>query len=129
MLDARASLMAPRAILVADDDALLRESLCDLISDLGHDPQAAGNGAAAQAILDRTACALLLSDVDMPDMTGFALLAWTHAHRPLPTVLMSARADDLLDRAAHDAGALHLWRKPVALATVRQFVTSFFAAA
>src|SRR4051812_24380718 len=85
--------MVLRSILVADDDTLLRESLCDLISGLGVATRQVGNGGEAIEVLSHHRVDLVLSDVDMPDMTGFALLAWIQAHRPVPSVLMSARAD------------------------------------
>src|SRR3954468_6343720 len=93
--------MRHRTILIADDDRLVRESLHDALADLGCDIAEAGNGTDAIAVLRRMQCDLLLSDVDMPDMTGFQLLSWVcdsaHAgsgqlHRRPPVVLMSARA-------------------------------------
>src|SRR5882757_7590434 len=99
--------MHSRTVLVADDDRLLRESLCDALTDLGCIPSQAGNGSSAIDFLKQARYDLLLSDVDMPDMTGFALLSWTQQHPPMPSVvLMSARADSFLDRAAQQAGAL-----------------------
>lgn len=115
-----------RTVLVADDDALTRESLCDLLADLGCQPHQAADGGGAIHILDREACDLVLSDVDMPDMTGFALLGWIQGHRRVPAVLMSARADRHLGEAARNAGALDLWAKPVATGTVTTFITTFF---
>lgn len=119
--------MLSRTILVADDDALLRESLCDLLADLGCEPRQAADGGDAIRILDREACRLVLSDVDMPDMTGFALLGWIRDHGDTPAVLMSARADAHLTKEAQRSGALALWAKPVGTATVTRFITSFFA--
>lgn len=116
-----------RTVLVADDDSLTRESLCDLLADLGCQPKSAADGGKAIEILDRETCDLVLSDVDMPDMTGFALLGWIRAHGQQPAVLMSARADEKLDQAAQRAGALALWAKPVATRTISTFITTFFA--
>jgi CheY-like chemotaxis protein len=109
--------MRPGTILIADDDRLVRESLHDLLADLGWGIEEAGNGSDAIAVLKRMRCDLLLSDVDMPDMTGFELLSWvshqTHLTSRLPVVLMSARADQQLTRAAQQAGAITLLSKPV----------------
>ncbi len=119
--------MVPRTILVADDDTLLRESLCDLLGGLGVVTRQVGNGGGAIEILGRHAFDLVLSDVDMPDMTGFALLAWIQAHRPVPSVLMSARADRQLDAAAVQAGALALLPKPVTADRLTRLVRQVFA--
>jgi CheY-like chemotaxis protein len=119
--------MDARTILVADDDALLRESLCDLLADLGYAPRPAADGRGAIRILDHEACQLVLSDIDMPDMTGFALLGWIREHGGTPAVLMSARADQHLATEAQRCGALALWAKPVGSATVTTFISSFFS--
>ncbi len=118
--------MRPRTILIADDDRLVRESLHDLLADLGWGVEEAGNGSDAMALLTRLRCDLLLSDVDMPDMTGFQLLSWVAAQplnpRP-PVVLMSARADRQLSLAAQQAGAVTLLPKPVALPAITSLVS------
>ncbi|MBA3685711.1 MAG: response regulator [Planctomycetes bacterium] len=119
--------MVTRTILVADDDTLLRESLCDLLGGMGVDTRQAGNGGGAIEILSHHAFDLVLSDVDMPDMTGFALLAWIQAHRPVPSVLMSARADRQLDVAALQAGALALLPKPVSADRLTRLVRQVLA--
>jgi len=121
--------MRPRTILIADDDRLVRESLHDVLADFGWTIEEAGNGTDAIAVLSRMRCDLLLSDVDMPDMTGFQLLSWvtdpSHfsnlATRP-PVVLMSARADHQLGLAATRAGAVTLLSKPVELPAITSLV-------
>jgi len=118
--------MTPRTIVVADDEPLLRESLCDLITDLGLIARPATNGQGAIDLLALGRCDLLLSDVDMPDMSGFALLTWIHAHHPVPAVLMSARADGRLDAEAQRAGALALWPKPVEAGTITRLLHKLF---
>ena len=125
--------MRSRTILIADDDRLVRESLHDVLADFGWMIEEAGNGSDAIAVLTRMHCDLLLSDVDMPDMTGFQLLSWVTdsghysghfsnlAARP-PVVLMSARADHQLGLAATRAGAVTLLSKPVELPAITSLV-------
>jgi two-component system response regulator CpxR len=115
-----------RTILVADDDRLLRESLCEALALLGCEPRSAGNGGEAIEVLEHERCDLLLSDIDMPDMSGFQLLSWVRAHHPLPAVLMSARADEPLRRAARTAGAIDLLPKPVAIDSLDHLFHSLF---
>lgn len=119
--------MRSRTILIADDDRLVRESLHDLLADLGWGVEEAGNGSDAMAVLTRLHCDLLLSDVDMPDMTGFQLLSWVATQANLsprpPVVLMSARADRQLSLAAQQAGAVTLLPKPVALPAITSLVS------
>ncbi len=120
--------MRHRTILIADDDRLVRESLYDVLADLGCTIEVAGNGTDAIAVLRRMQCDLLLSDVDMPDMTGFQLLSWVseetgHLNRRTPVVLMSARADHQLGLAAQRAGAFTLLSKPVELPAITALVS------
>jgi CheY-like chemotaxis protein len=121
--------MDPRTIIIADDDQLMRESLCDALNDLGCVTRAAGNGSEAIELLSSQRCDLLISDIHMPDMTGFQLLSWVQRHvPPLRSVLMSARADDELGRAAHSAGAIALLSKPVRIDSITTLFHSIFDA-
>lgn len=64
-------------ILLVEDDALIRLSTADLLTDLGHRLLTAETGAAAEAILAERPVDLLLVDLGLPDMSGrdLALLA------------------------------------------------------
>lgn len=107
----------PHIVLIADDDRLVRESLGDAFDGLGWEVRTAACGGQAIQVLERGRLDLLVSDVDMPDMTGFQLLSWVRAHAPQPpVVLMSARADESLGRTALADGALALLPKPVEVA-------------
>lgn len=120
--------MSPlRHILIADDDRNLRESLCEVLTDIGWQATPAACGSEAIKQLELHAYDLLLSDVDMPDMTGFQLLAWARDHHHAePTVLMSARADQQLNQAALKAGALSLLPKPVHLGELSLLVQRLY---
>lgn len=121
--------MAPAShiVLIADDDRLVRESLGDAFDGLGWDVRTAACGGEAIRVLERARLDLLMSDVDMPDMTGFQLLSWTREHPPAPpVVLMSARADEALGRAALAEGAITLLPKPVEVARVRSVLSTLF---
>ncbi len=115
--------MSLRHILIADDDRHLRESLCEILTDIGWQATPASSGQDAIKRLELGAYDLLLSDVDMPDMTGFQLLAWARDHHHAePMVLMSARADQQLSRAALSAGAVSLLPKPVQVGDLNALV-------
>jgi CheY-like chemotaxis protein len=118
--------MQPRTVLVADDDRLMRESLCDCLAQLGHCSCTARDGGEAIQVLGRTRCDLLVSDIEMPDMTGFQLISWVMQHHPIPTVLMSARSDSALPAAAREAGAIQFLRKPVGITSLASLFLSLF---
>jgi len=119
--------MTTRHILIADDDRHLRDSLCEVMIATGWEPTPADCGTQAIAHLTRASFDLMLSDVDMPDMTGFELLAWARKHHHSePTVLMSARANRELSHAATRAGAITLLTKPVQITEITTLVTKLF---
>ncbi len=122
--------MAPRTILVADDDRHLRESLVEMLVGLGCQALPAANGNAAMTELSRTRFSLLLSDVDMPDVSGFQLIAWAQERGCADRcALMSARTDALLSTRAHEAGAVAMLAKPVALRHLSTLLTNAFGPA
>ncbi|HNH24730.1 MAG TPA: sigma-54 dependent transcriptional regulator, partial [Accumulibacter sp.] len=100
-------------ILVVEDDAALREAVCDTLELAGQTVIAAGGGEDALQLLERQAVSLVISDVRMLPMDGIALLkAIRHRLPALPVVLMTAFAD--VDRAveAMRAGACDFLLKP-----------------
>ena len=57
---------------------------------------------------------LILSDINMPGMTGLELLPRIRAMRPaLPVIMITAYGDAETRRRAHEAGASGLLTKPV----------------
>jgi DNA-binding NtrC family response regulator len=118
----------PHIVLIADDDRLVRESLGDAFDAFGWDVRIADCGTNAILMLERQRLDLLVSDVDMPDMTGFQLLSWVrgHAAPQPPVVLMSARADAALGRTAIAEGAITLLAKPVEVARLTSVIKTLF---
>jgi CheY-like chemotaxis protein len=63
---------------------------------------------------------LLLSDINMPGMTGLELLARARAIRPdLPVIMITAYADEETRRRAREGGAQDLVPKPIDFALLR----------
>lgn len=116
------------SVLIADDDRLVRESLTDAFDGFGWRVCTADCGSRAIQVLERNSLDLLVSDVDMPDMSGFQLLTWVRGQAaPRPAVvLMSARADDDLGRTAIAEGAVTLLAKPVGVERMHIVVSTLF---
>jgi signal transduction histidine kinase len=103
-----------RRILLADDNADMREYVVRLLLP-GYDVEAVGDGQAALAAARAKPPDLVLSDVMMPRMDGFGLLAGIRADsglRDLPVVLLSARAGEEARLEGLDAGADDYLVKP-----------------
>ncbi|MCW3474143.1 sigma-54-dependent transcriptional regulator [Limobrevibacterium gyesilva] len=73
-------------ILIVDDDAALREGLAEAISDLGHTPLEAPDGAAALAAVAGRHVDAVLLDLRMPGMDGLEVLRRLHDRPEAPPV-------------------------------------------
>jgi len=100
-------------ISIVDDDESVRESLPDLLRELGFDAQAFASADAflASPVLETTRCLLL--DVAMPGMNGPGLQAeLTSRERRIPIVFITANADRRVHTHLIAAGALDCLLKP-----------------
>jgi signal transduction histidine kinase/DNA-binding NarL/FixJ family response regulator len=101
-------------ILLADDNADMREYVSSLLRGRFHLVQA-GNGKTALAEAEQLRPDLVLTDIMMPDMDGFALLAALRhnpATRTVPVIMLSARAGEEARIDGIDAGADDYLTKP-----------------
>ena len=105
-------------VLVAEDDAALRELLVEVLTGAGHRVTAVPNGAEALARLTATsAYDVVLTDVVMPGLGGEAVLAGAQERVPdVPVILMTAFGS--IDAAVRmvRAGAFDYVTKPVGTA-------------
>lgn len=90
------SMAAKGRILVADDTPANREVLEGILSDAGHDVLTVASGRELLAAIDEARPDLVLADVRMPEMDGFAICREIR-ERPetefLPVVLLTAYSD------------------------------------
>lgn len=99
----------PKArVLVVEDDAELREALCDTLDLAGYDFREADSGEAALTLLQQELVDMVVSDVNMGGMDGHDLLARINQMKPaLPVLLITAygavdRAVDAIRNGAVD---------------------------
>lgn len=57
-------------ILVIDDDPLMRQTVSAMLSTAGHVPMSAQDGMEGLRMLERDACALVITDILMPGQEG-----------------------------------------------------------
>ncbi len=103
-----------------EDELALSESIGTLLELHGHSPVVALNGAEALALMSdpATPIDLILSDINLPDMTGYDLLAFAKKHPKLfkvPFVFLSAFADEKEVRKGMDLGATDYLTKPLSV--------------
>ncbi|WP_428246085.1 response regulator transcription factor [Ferrovibrio sp.] len=113
---------APLTIIIADDHPLVREALSGALrqSLTGARVVGAANLHEARAELDRLeAVDLLILDLDMPGMDGFAGLAGVRADYPaIPVAIVSSTREPAVMRRAMDFGAAAFVPKSAALETI-----------
>lgn len=69
-------------ILVVDDDTTVGELMSDLLSEQGHRVQVVESAEAARAALQHTAFHVMITDLDLPDMSGWQLAREVRVQRP-----------------------------------------------
>ena len=103
-------------VLVAEDEAAVRELLYDLLTGWGLDVTLATTGVEALALfeVDAQRFDLLLTDLTMPGMTGVAFAQAATRLRPgIPVLLCTGFSDDLRDDEIAAAGIRAVLRKPL----------------
>ena len=103
----------PPLVSVVDDDESVRESLPDLLSELGFDAEAFASAEAflASERTDRTRCLVL--DVSMPGMSGPELQAeLARRGRAIPIIFITAQHDEDMRARLLAAGAVDCLFKP-----------------
>jgi two-component system response regulator PilR (NtrC family) len=76
------------AVLIADDEIGVRESLAEVLRDEGYDVDVAVDGTEALAALERRDYAVVLTDVRMPGTDGLEVLRHVRDTAPQTVVLM-----------------------------------------
>jgi len=101
-------------ILLADDDEKIRKALGSVLAERGYRVTTASNGLEALDRMEVAAPDLVITDYQMPEMDGLALLkAVRRRHPDTPVVLMTARLDVEVGAAGFRAGAWKCLRKPI----------------
>lgn len=115
-------------VLITDDDAVFRQTLCDALSDHGLNLHQAGDGEEALAVIGMKSIHLVLVDVHMPRVTGIEVIREL-ATRPLriPAILMSAMMDEAIEREAARMRAYRILHKPIRLRYLREIVCGSLA--
>ena len=104
----------PKTILIAEDEAVLRQSLAELLVEEGYEVIQATDGKAAHEIILARPVDLILSDVRMPEMDGMVLLGHVKKIAPqTPVIMVTAYGTVESAVAAMRGGAYDYLLKPV----------------
>jgi two-component system OmpR family response regulator len=104
------SIEAMASVLVADDDAHVREVARFALARAGHTVELATDGAAAAARIDRGGVALVVLDVLMPELDGLGLCRELRGR--VPIVFLSSRGEEADRVLGFDLGTDDYVTKP-----------------
>lgn len=106
--------MKPLKIVIADDEAVIRMDLKEILREAGHEVVGeTANGRRAVAIVRDAHPDLVIMDIKMPDMDGVEAARLIAADHLAPVLLLTAFDDAELIERAKDAGVSAYLVKPV----------------
>lgn len=116
----------PENILVVEDESITRASISDFLRNEGYEVHEAGDGAQAVELFENRRFDLVITDLVMPQLNGFKLIARVHAISPYtPVILITAYLSKDSGKAILQ-GAAEFIGKPIdpdaLLATVRHLL-------
>jgi two-component system chemotaxis response regulator CheY len=119
-----------RIILIVDDSPTIRRMVRVALGDIEALTFAeAGTGLEAIERLSLSSIALMVLDLNMPDMHGVEVLRFVRrhpAHRALPVIVLTTRGDEESRRTAMDAGATLYLTKPFLPQVLAEHATALF---
>lgn len=103
-----------QVILIIDDEALIRRILSEEFQDHGYEVLVAAGGEEALKILHEERVDLVISDVQMPNLTGMQVLSRVQHElaSPPPVILVTAFSEKTIQEALA-AGAQGVFSKPI----------------
>jgi diguanylate cyclase (GGDEF)-like protein/PAS domain S-box-containing protein len=113
----------PQRILIVDDEARMRDCMRQLLDGTGRDILECETGGDAIAILKAQDIALVLLDINLPDISGLDVMEWITKFK-IPTSVIIVSADESIDSAirALRNGVVEFVRKPSELEDIQHKV-------
>jgi chemosensory pili system protein ChpA (sensor histidine kinase/response regulator) len=105
-----------RVIVVADDSISVRKFVGRMLEKAGYRVKLASDGLEASEIVAQVGCHLIVTDLEMPRMNGYELLAHLRQHpatRRIPVLVVTSRAGAKHRERALKEGAAGFLTKPV----------------
>ena len=101
-------------ILVIEDEQRIREGIAQMVAEEGYDVVEAADMQQGIAMIEQEAPSVVLSDINLPDGDGFAILSYCqHHHIETPFIFMTAFGNRDVAIQAIEAGAYDYVSKPL----------------
>ena len=111
-------------VLIVDDEPVIAESLSEMLEGWGYETAVASDGAAGLAAVEEFRPSVVVSDVYMPHVDGFALLREVRElHPDTAVILLTGQGTvEMALRAIQEEGAFHYFEKPIDFPKLRLVV-------
>jgi CheY-like chemotaxis protein len=100
-------------VFFVDDDGLLREMLARALEKESLQVRTFGSPNELLASLDSAPPDIVVSDVQMPEMSGLELLEQIRSRSSLPVILISGHVTEDVEKRARELDATHVLSKPI----------------
>ena len=111
-------------ILIVEDEAKLREVLCDYFISKGDQPFEAPNGVCALELLQEYEFDAVLLDIMMPGLDGLSVCRAVRRENDVPIIFLTALSDEEDKLLGYELGADDYVTKPFSLAVLRARVNN-----
>ena len=105
-------------ILIVEDEAKLREVLCDYFRSKGDRPVQAGNGIRALELIGETDFDAVLLDIMMPGLNGLSVCRAVRKTSDVPIIFLTALSDEDDKLLGYELGADDYVTKPFSLSVL-----------
>ncbi len=116
-------------VLIVDDSISVRKSLSELVEDAGYKALVARNGVEAIDIMRKNNPDIILSDMEMPKMTGLELASNIRADKDfgqLPIIMITSRTSRKHRKRAAQAGVNEYLTKPYSEDELLELIDSLY---
>ena len=109
-------------ILCVDDSKIQKKQLVTYLKSLGHKVKEADNGAEALELINEDYLPdVIFSDVLMPEMDGFSLIAGIIKKGfNIPTILLSSHIHAAMEKKGKELGVISFVKKPIHYAELKE---------
>jgi len=112
-----------KVVLVADDEAVIRELLQRVLSDAGYEVILAESGEQAIEFARTVRIDLILLDINMPGMGGINALREISQNIPASRIIMlTAVNDPTVAKVVMDLGVVDYLTKPIDIVTLKKAI-------
>ena len=107
-----------RKILIVEDEAKLREVLCDYFKSKGEKPEEASNGVQALSLIEETEYDAVLLDIMMPELDGLSVCRAVRRTNDVPIIFLTALSDEDDKLLGYELGADDYVTKPFTMSVL-----------